>query len=286
MNLFLIQKASCSYSKTSPPVLEINELKIPHGKMVFITGASGTGKSTILESLGLMNNTLQQLTSETIFNFTAKDITIDYNNIWQKSDIELSKIRKNHFAFIFQSSNLIPYISVYQNLSLVLDLKGVDKTQHDGKITEMLIKVGLQNEIKSSTMPVSISGGQRQRVAIARALLSEPDIIFGDEPTGSLDRPNARKIFKVFKNLCEERGLTALIVSHDIELTVEFADEIIIIEKMGLAGNNTGKKTYGLISDQSHYLRVNNLWNNNAKEQVDMFNILLEKISGNEQISA
>lgn len=278
--IFDLKNTTCSYSKGGKTVLAIDELKISTGKMVFITGASGTGKSTILESLGLMNNTLHNLDSKALFEFNPEDTTIDYTKIWGKSDYELSLIRSSYFAFIFQSSNLIPYISIYQNLSLLLDLKGIPKSEHAQLIEDMLNNVGLNKEIKPETMPSAISGGQKQRVSIARALLSNPRIVFGDEPTGSLDRPNARKIFSGFKQLCEYKKTTAIIVSHDIDLTLEFADEIVIIDKQ--IRPDDSKSFYGRIKSDCHYRK--NLdegsWIDVNSNNVKMGELLLTKIKG------
>lgn len=237
--LFDISNLRCSYDKNyregiSKVVLEIHNLVIPRGKKIFIVGESGIGKSTILEVLGLMNNTIVH-DKDTKFLFYDKESTeVDLLSLWRKnSDEELSAFRLNHFNFIFQSTNLMRNFTAYENIALTRMIQGYSKKEAFAKTASVLADLGL-GHIAEDRMAQELSGGQQQRLAFARAILPDFTVLFGDEPTGNLDSDNAKRAMELLSaKLNQLDGSSAIIVSHDMHLSATFADMIIKIRKEG-----------------------------------------------------
>jgi ABC-type lipoprotein export system ATPase subunit len=235
--LFEISDLKCSYDRNRNPeeskvILEITDLVIPRGKKIFIVGESGIGKSTILEVLGLMNNTIVP-NQNTRFLFYADGQTpIDIIGLWKRNnDKELSEFRLKHFNFIFQSTNLMRNFTAYENISLTRMLQGYTQYSSFRRATEVLADLGLPH-IDENRMAHELSGGQQQRLAFARAILPDFTVLFGDEPTGNLDSDNAVKAMEILTNkLNQLSGSSAIIVSHDMHLATTFADIIIKIRK-------------------------------------------------------
>lgn len=187
-------------------------LKIEDGKFTAIIGTSGSGKSTLLHCMAGLDKP------------TNGTVILDGKNIYDYNDEELSKIRCKKFGFIFQSFNLIPVISVYDNIILPILLDG---SKPDEEYINSIIKaVGLEEQIKK--FPNELSGGQQQRVAIARALSNKPAIIFADEPTGNLDSKTTQDVMSLLKNTVKEFNRTLLMITHDQSIA-ESADRIITI---------------------------------------------------------
>lgn len=227
--IFSIQNLSCSYSlKPEEEVLHIQNLEIPKGKLIFLLGASGSGKSTLLETLGLMNNTI----AGGSIDFHPGE-TISLQKLWQENDQSaLAEVRKKHFSFIFQNTNLMENFTAYENVCLSRMIKeNVTQEEVLEGAKTLMRKVKLpENEVGLTSLAVNLSGGQRQRVAFVRALNAGFTVLFGDEPTGNLDEANANELFEVIKSSLNE-SLTAIIVSHDINLAVKHADQIVVITK-------------------------------------------------------
>jgi ABC-type lipoprotein export system ATPase subunit len=260
MNYFEIKKIKCSYErkKANPKVvLEIDELNIPQGEVVFIVGQSGCGKSTILETLGLMNNTI--LTAET-FDILPKDgEKIDGRIVWNESNKKLSEIRKKYFSFIFQDTNLMKNFTIEENAKIPQQIKGGQK-----KYNEILKEVYSKNdewqEVRKKQNVGELSGGQRQRLAFVRAFLPNFQILFGDEPTGNLDPENADNLMKlVADEIHNDSGKSAIIVSHSPELSIKYADRIVKIHKKEIEKEGQ-KETYGKIDHDSIYETRNGQW--------------------------
>ena len=187
-------------------------LKIEDGKFTAIIGTSGSGKSTLLHCMAGLDKP------------TDGKVILDGKNIYDYNDEELSKIRRKKFGFIFQSFNLIPVISVYDNIILPILLDG---SKPDEEYINSIIKaVGLEEQIKK--FPNELSGGQQQRVAIARALSNKPAIIFADEPTGNLDSKTTEDVMSLLKNTVKEFNRTLLMITHDKSIA-DSADRIITI---------------------------------------------------------
>lgn len=253
--LFEIENLRCSYDKCyqegrSKVVLEIDKVIIPKGKKVFIVGESGIGKSTILETLGMMNNTIVQDADSKFLFYDNEGSCINLSELWKGGDDVLSSFRLKHFSFIFQGTNLMHNFTAYENIALTRILQGYSMEEAFARATEVLQDLGL-GHIDSTRMTQELSGGQQQRLAFARAILPDFTVLFGDEPTGNLDGENAMKAMEILsEKLNSKEGSSAIIVSHDMHLAVTFADVIIKIRK-GTRVNPTTKEAsyYGIIDD-------------------------------------
>ena len=230
--LFEIQNLRCSYDKPfvegrSKIVLEITHLDIPRGKKVFIVGESGIGKSTILEVIGMMNNTVVN-DPEAVFNYFEKDgESVDLLGMWNRNkDSELSAFRLKHFNFIFQSTNLMRNFSAYENIAITRLLQGYPLEETFEKVENTLADLGITGMGRERNAQ-ELSGGQQQRIAFARAIIPDFTVLFGDEPTGNLDGENAMKAMEILaRKLNDIPGSSAIIVSHDMHLATLFADSV------------------------------------------------------------
>lgn len=239
-NVFEISNLRCSYDKhfregESKVVLEIDHLQIPRGKKIFIVGESGIGKSTILETLGMMNNTIvpDENVDFSFIDYSGKEPErINLSALWHgKSEEKLSDFRLKNFSFIFQSTNLMRNFTAYENIAFTRMLQGYSKIQCYQRTHKVLEDLGLDH-IDENRMAIELSGGQQQRLAFARAILPDFTILFGDEPTGNLDSENAVRVMQILSNKLDELpGSSAIIVSHDMHLAVTFADQIVKIKK-------------------------------------------------------
>ena len=258
--LFEIDHLRCSYDKqyregTSRVVLEIEHLAIPRGKKIFIVGESGIGKSTILETLGMMNNTIVPGDPTRFVFFDANEKETDLKGMWKKRDKVLSDFRLKHYSFIFQSTNLMKNFTAFENIAFTRMLQGFTRFSCFQRTKKTLEDLGLEH-IDSQRMAQELSGGQQQRLAFARAILPDFTVLFGDEPTGNLDAENAIRVMEILnKKLEEHEGASAIIVSHDMHLAVTFADIIIKIRK-GIRPKqheDDEEISYGIIDDSCIY---------------------------------
>ena len=250
--LYDISGLTCSYPSLTYPVLEIENLTIKRGEFVFFLGASGVGKSTILETLGLMNNTIQK-ERNSIFNFYPNDTPINMLEIWRKSESYRSTIRKNHFSFIFQSDNLFKNLSVLKNIMIPLILQGYDKRDAEDEAKGILNKIMPGLEFHKAIS--EISGGQKQRVTFARAIVSKYDILFADEPTGNLDTSNANKLMKILFKTISEKKKSSIVVTHDINLALNYATKIVLINRV-----KADKFSFGKIDSNSTFTKDGEKW--------------------------
>jgi putative ABC transport system ATP-binding protein len=173
------------------------------GEMVAIIGSSGSGKTTFLNCLSALDS------------IDSGSVEIENVNIHKMSDARRAKYRALNMSFIFQSFNLIPVLTAYENVEMPLLLSKYSKNEIKTRTNEALKKVGLSNRIKH--FPSQLSGGQAQRVAIARAIAGEPKIVWADEPTGNLDTKTGEDIISLMVDL-KEQGLTFIVVTHDLEI--------------------------------------------------------------------
>lgn len=263
-NLFEIRSLRCSYDKDfvegkSKVVLEIEHLELPRGKKIFIVGESGIGKSTILETLGMMNNTIVN-DKDACFNFYVNDKEkVDLKSFWRsRNESALSEFRLKNYSFIFQSTNLMRNFTAFENIAFTRMLQGYSKYQCYQRTRKILAELGLEH-VSEERMAHELSGGQQQRLAFARAILPDFSVLFGDEPTGNLDGENAVKVMEILsKKLMELDDASAIIVSHDMHLAVTFADIIIKIRKEIRPKINEYEEdiTYGVIDDSCVYTRT------------------------------
>ena len=178
-------------------------LRIEKGEFTAIMGASGSGKSTLMNILGCLD---KMNSGKYILN--GKDISV-------LSGDELAYIRNKEIGFVFQSFNLIPRISLLDNVQLPMMYAGIPSRERKKKALQALEKVGLSDRVNH--MPNEISGGQKQRAAIARAIVNSPAVLMADEPTGNLDSKSSEDIMKIFKDLNNE-GSTILMVTHENDI--------------------------------------------------------------------
>ena len=235
--LFEISGLRCSYDKhyregVSRVVLEIRHLLLPRGKKVFIVGESGIGKSTVLERLGLMNNTSVPDPSASFLFYDSRGKETDMLDLWRRGDDdELSSFRRENFNFIFQSTNLMRNFTAYENISITRMLQGYSREEAFEKASTVLGDLGMAH-VNRERMAQELSGGQQQRLAFARAVIPDFTVLFGDEPTGNLDSENANRAMELLSaKLSSLEGSSAIVVSHDMHLAVSFADMVIKIRK-------------------------------------------------------
>lgn len=288
--LFEIENLRCSYDRNyvegvSKVVLEIRNLTLPAGRKIFIVGESGIGKSTILEVLGLMNNTTV-IQEDTRFLFYGRDDkAVDLLALWASgSDQALSEFRLKHFNFIFQSTNLMRNFTAYENIALTRMLQGYSQEESFQKAAQVLADLGL-GHISQDRMANELSGGQQQRLAFARAILPDFTVLFGDEPTGNLDSDNAVKAMELLsEKLNQLEGSSAIIVSHDMHLSTSFADMIIKIRKESRPVKDVDDEVayYGVIDQTCVYLPSDDrkTWSNGTDAySTSDFEYFLKKIS-------
>lgn len=196
---------------------------IPKGEFVVILGPSGAGKSTLLNLLGGMDNV------------TSGEIIVDENVISDYNDNELTKYRAENVGFIFQFYNILPTLTVLENVEIVNDI--VKKPKSAKKI---LKEVGLEKH--ATKFPNQLSGGEQQRVSIARAIAKDPSIILADEPTGALDSKTGVEVLKLLKKQCEANNgeNTVIIVTHN-SLIAEIADRVIRLKNGKVESNEINK---------------------------------------------
>ena len=178
----------------------LEDITIEAGEFTAIVGPSGSGKTTLLAMLaGLLTP-------------SEGGIVINGQNLTQMNERELTRFRRENVGFTFQASNLVPYLTVQENVELMLKLNGKLNRASKARAKELLTRLGLGDRLKN--LPSQLSGGQQQRVAIARALANDPLIILADEPTGNLDSSSGADILGILDRLHEE-GKTLIVVTHD-----------------------------------------------------------------------
>jgi putative ABC transport system ATP-binding protein len=202
------------------PALRGVDLDIYAGEIVMLVGPSGSGKTTLLSIMGC------------ILKGTSGSVQIAGQEIGHLSESQLPAVRLGHIGFIFQGFNLFPTLTALENVELMLDLKGIHKTQARRRAHDLLEQVGMAD--KFHAFPCNLSGGQKQRVAIARALAGDPKIILADEPTAALDSHTGRKVMELMRDLAHNRGRAVVVVTHDPRV-IEFADRTIRIEDGAIA---------------------------------------------------
>ena len=186
------------------------DLTIKDGEFVSIIGPSGSGKSTLLNMLGALD-----VPDSGVINVAGRNLS---------TDKKLNEFRAQEIGFIFQLHNLIPNISVRENIEIPMYTQKLSSGEMKSKALKLLEDVGLKD--KADIMPNKLSGGERQRVAIARALANDPSIILADEPTGSLDSKTSNKILKQLIDLHKDKNVTLIIVTHDMDVA-KLADRVI-----------------------------------------------------------
>ena len=189
------------------------DLTVENGEFVAIVGTSGSGKSTLLHMLGGLDRP------------TAGKVLVDGQDIFAFKDEALTIFRRRRVGFVFQSYNLVPMLSVYENIVLPIQLDGA-KVDED-YVREVIRTLGLSDRLHS--LPNQLSGGQQQRVAIARALATKPAIVLADEPTGNLDSKTSQDVLGLMKVTSQRFGQTMVMITHNEEIA-QLADRVVRVE--------------------------------------------------------
>jgi putative ABC transport system ATP-binding protein len=196
-------------------ILSETSVSLFPGEFVALLGPSGSGKSTLLNLLSGIDAP------------DAGTVHVDGTSLTELSERERTLFRRRHIGFIFQFFNLLPTLTVEENLLLPLELTGRVGEQERRQARELLARVGLEG--REATFPDRLSGGEQQRVAVARALIHEPTLVLADEPTGNLDSRTGSRILELLQGLASDRGVTLLVVTHSMEVAAS-ADRILRIQ--------------------------------------------------------
>jgi putative ABC transport system ATP-binding protein len=202
------------------PVLDQADLSVRRGEFLAIIGRSGSGKSTLLRLIGALESP-----DEGAVEVAGHDVvTLD--------ETQRATLRRRALGFVFQFFNLIPTLTVAENVELPLALNGVPKSEARRRAVGLLDELGLEH--CADRFPEELSGGEQQRVAVARAVIHEPRIVLADEPTGNLDNDTAARVLALLTSLCSQRGTTLLMATHSTE-AAERADRVLTIRNGRLA---------------------------------------------------
>jgi putative ABC transport system ATP-binding protein len=214
--LLSIRNVSKYYGRGPSRVTAVDRVSlcVGSGEVILILGPSGSGKTTLLSIMGCL---LRPTHGEVFANGT---------NVYQLPDGELSRLRRERIGFVFQSFNLLGFLTVRQNVEVVLNLGGIRGQQARERATELLRWVKLDHRLEFR--PRDLSGGEKQRVSIARALANDPMLILADEPTGSLDSKTGRIVVDLLAALARDRGSGVVIVSHDQRI-MDAADRVLYL---------------------------------------------------------
>lgn len=215
------EKVKKSYGKKTLALRGAN-FRADEGEIVAIMGPSGSGKSTLLHCLaGILRPDDGMILFRGI-------------NIGNLSDAERSRLRREKFGFVFQFSQLVPELSALDNVALPLLLNKIKKAEAYSRAKEWLGKVGMTAIMQQ--LPGELSGGQAQRVAMARAMVIEPEILFADEPTGSLDSLNSEKMMELITKTARETGTTVIMVTHEARIAAYADREVIVRDGVVIEG--------------------------------------------------
>ncbi len=217
MALIELDKVSKKYRTDGLEITAFSteSLRIETGEFVCIAGPSGSGKTTLLNLIGAIDLP------------TAGSVTVGGRITNGMSPAESARMRLEHIGFIFQSYNLIPVLSAYENVEYVLLLKGASASERRERVVAALENVGLKDMMKK--LPKEMSGGQQQRVAVARAIVASPPIVIADEPTANLDSVTGRDLVNLLHSLNQDKGTTFVFSSHD-PMVIERADRILALK--------------------------------------------------------
>ena len=208
----------------SVSALKSVDLKVARGEFTAVAGPSGSGKSTLLNILSGLDTP------------TAGRVSLAGTPVSEMSGRALSDFRRDHIGFIFQAFNLIPVLTVLENIEYILLLQGVSRRARRERVREMLSTVGLEG--MEDRRPPQLSGGQQQRVAVARAMVSRPDLILADEPTANLDSATGGALLDLMRELNESRRMTFLFSSHD-RMIMDRAKRLVVLRDGSLVQDVT-----------------------------------------------
>ncbi|MFE2721998.1 ABC transporter ATP-binding protein [Kitasatospora sp. NPDC059327] len=209
-----LEAVSKVYGKGRSAVAALREVtvRLPKGGFTAVMGPSGSGKSTFLHCAAGLDRP------------SSGTVRLGDTDLSRLSETKLTELRRERAGFVFQAFNLIPSLTVEQNITLPLRLAG--RRADSGRLAELVGRVGLGE--RTGHRPGQLSGGQQQRVAIARALIPDPEVLFADEPTGALDTMTAREVLTLLRQTVDEFGQTIVMVTHD-PVAASYADEVLFL---------------------------------------------------------
>lgn len=200
---------------TAVTAVSAASMAVDEGEFVALLGPSGSGKTTLISIIG------------GLLSPTTGSVTVGSTDVTAMSRRELTAFRAEQVGFVFQSANLVPFLTARENLLYVSSLvKGISKRQAQQRADQLLEELGLADRAKN--LPEQLSGGERQRVAIGRALMNDPDLVLVDEPTAALDTAMGRTVVQLLRREIKARGKTGIMVTHDLRM-VEYTDRVFEI---------------------------------------------------------
>jgi putative ABC transport system ATP-binding protein len=205
-------------------------LEVPAGQFTAVMGPSGSGKSTLMHLLAGLDRP------------TAGSVRVGGEEISSMPDRALTKLRRKHIGFVFQSFNLLPTLTAEENVTLPLAIARTKPAP--GEVDRLLDRVGLTE--RRNHKPSELSGGQQQRVAIARALIARPDVVFADEPTGNLDSQSATEVLALLRRAVDEFGQTVIMVTHDPGAAA-VADRVVMLRDGAVVHDGASETAEGLL---------------------------------------
>jgi putative ABC transport system ATP-binding protein len=198
-------------------------LTVPAGEFVALLGSSGSGKSSVLNLLAGLDRP------------TSGSVIVQEKNLAQLSREELARYRLHTVGMVFQSFNLIPNMTLAENVELPMRFAEVDRAKRDSMAREALVRVGLQSRVNHR--PSELSGGEQQRAALARALINRPQLLLADEPTGNLDSRTGTEIMNMVREFNQQLGMTVVMVTHERALAERYAQRLIFLADGKLVGD-------------------------------------------------
>ena len=198
-------------------------LTVPHGEFLALLGSSGSGKSTLLNLIAGLDRP------------SSGAVVARGKNLSRMSSLELARYRRETVGMVFQSFNLLPRMTLEENVELPLRLAEVERSERAERVREALARVGLEKRV--GHRPSELSGGEQQRTAIARALVNRPKILLADEPTGNLDSNTGESILTLLREIQKNPGMTIVMVTHERNLAERFADRLAVMGDGKLVSN-------------------------------------------------
>lgn len=241
--IITVTNLSKHYRVGNERVIALNNINftVNKGEIVCIVGTSGSGKSTLLNQMAGLEKP------------TKGSVHIGKRNISRSSEDSLARFRQRHIGFVFQSYNLMPFMTALENVSLPLVFRGVNKGRRTYAAQKVLHEVGLKERLNH--LPSQMSGGQQQRVGIARAFVANPDIVFADEPTGNLDSRTTIDVMRMMIRLCRANQQTLIVVTHDRD-QARYADRIITLMDGQIVSDVPNQSLYDIESAEEAYQRI------------------------------
>ncbi len=252
------------YNEESKPVLICRNITLRKSRIYFVIGKSGIGKSTFLEGLGLMSNTLKDSRNDICYQNNKEQVQLQ--ELWESNKI--SDFRAQNYAFIFQDNNLMEHFTAGENMSFGLLQSGLTLDQAKAEILPIMDSLKLPHSYFESKIN-QLSGGERQRMAFIRAITASHSIIFCDEPTGNLDPNLAESLMGFLRDNMFNQDKTAVIVSHDICLAEKYADEILIIKP--------SQDSKGYLDKSQTLIKENHNWLDNSGNVLENVGDFLKK---------